>query len=44
MARTLCVLVAALFFLPLDAQADARCLEAKALRGNVKTVLISMEK
>jgi len=41
MGRALCLLVAALFSLPVDAQADARCLEARALRGNVKTVLIS---
>jgi hypothetical protein len=41
MGRALCLLVGALFCLPLDAHADASCLEAKALRGNVKTVLIS---
>jgi hypothetical protein len=41
MGRIFYVLVAALFFLSLDARADERCLEAKALRGNVKTVLIS---
>ena len=39
--RILCLFVAVLFCLPLDARADARCLEAQALRGNVKTVLIS---
>jgi hypothetical protein len=41
MGRTFGLLVAALFFRALDAQADERCLEAKALRGNVKTILIS---
>lgn len=41
MGRALCLLVGALFCLPPNAQADASCLEAKALRGNVKTVLIS---
>ena len=42
--RVLGLLVGALLCLPLDAQADERCLEAKALRGNVKTVLISTGK
>jgi hypothetical protein len=34
------LLIAALLFLPHDAEADDRCLEARALRGNVRTVLI----
>lgn len=41
MGRALSLLVGALFCFPLDALADGRCLEAKTLRGNVKTVLIS---
>jgi len=40
-SATACLLVVALFFSPLDARADPKCLEAKVLRGNVKTVLIS---
>lgn len=44
MARIFCLLVAALFLWPLDAQADARCLAAQALRGHVKTVRISTGK
>jgi hypothetical protein len=41
MTRRLCLFVCALFCLPPYAQADSRCIEAKNLRGNVKTVLIS---
>ena len=42
--RRIFLLLVALFLLPLDAQADDTCLEAKALHGNVKTVLISNAK
>ena len=38
--RAFFLLIAALFFLPLDVRADATCLDAKALHGDVKTVLI----
>jgi hypothetical protein len=41
MGRALCLLAAALFFPSPDAHADPRCLDAKALRGNVRTVLVS---
>jgi YD repeat-containing protein len=41
MGRALWLLIGAVVCLPQHSQADERCLEAKALRGNVKTVLIS---
>jgi YD repeat-containing protein len=41
MSRAIWIIIGALLFSPARAQADGRCLEARALRGNVETVLLS---